>query len=419
MKIAFLVDQFPRLSETFILNQITGLIDRGHKVDIYAYGPANESQIHEDIKKYDLSSHTFYYRYSIPENKLLRFMKAAVLVGSNIHKNPVSLFRSLNIFQFGTEAASLRILYKVIPFLNRGRYDIIHCQFGPNGSLAVLLRSAGAIEGKVITTFHGYDIRLGLKKGGSIYERLFKEGDLFIAISEYNHRNLVKLGLNEEKIVYHPVGIDMKRFPFKWKGESAIVGKKVKIITIARLVEEKGLRFGIEAVHKLLLRRPNADIEYNIIGGGPLEKELTEFIKQLNMEKIVNLVGSRNQDYVIEALRQSHCFILPSIAEALPVVLMEAQAVGLPVIATTVGSVGQVVLDGISGFCVPAQDADALADRLVFLIDHPEVWTRMGQRGRKNIEDNYDIDKLNSRLVDIYRQLRSGCLEKGDVLNGV
>ena len=293
-------------------------------------------------------------------------------------------------------------MYKVIPFLDRDHYDIIQCHFGPNGNLAVMLRGVNAIKGKILTTFHGYDIRLGLEKGGKFYQKLFKEGDLFIAISDYNYRNLINLGLDKKKIVYHPVGINLNNFAYKWQITPAMDKRAIKVITVARLVSEKGLYYGIRAIHKILQQNPKLDLEYNIIGEGPLKGELTSLIQQLNLSGHVYLYGSKNSNQIIEALQQSDIFILSSVAEALPVVLMEAQAVGLPVIATAVGSVNQIVLNGKSGFCVPASDVDALADRLNFLIGHPELWPEMGRRGREIVKDRFDINKLNDKLVEIY-----------------
>ncbi len=215
----------------------------------------------------------------------------------------------------------------------------------------------------------------------------------------------MKFGLDEKKIVTHPVGIDLKKYSYKWKNESTVDKTHIKVITVARLVEEKGLQYGIEAIHKVLQKRPELNLEYNIIGSGPLEGELTELILKLNLSKVVHLLGPKDQNHVIEAIEQNHIFILPSIAEALPVVLMEAQAVGLPVISTSVGSTDQIVLNGKSGFIVPPKDADALSDKLEFLIDHRNLWPEMGLVGKKHVEKNYDIDKLNDRLVEIYQKI--------------
>ena len=405
MKIAFFVSAFPCLSETFILNQITGLIDRGHDIDIYAEWPDNNPKIHEDVKKYNLLSRTIYFHNPVPGNKLLRIRKAINFLLKNIIKSPEPLLESLNIFKYGREAISLSVFYKIMPFLNRGQYDIIHCQFGQNGNSAVLLKRMGVLKGKIITTFHGYDIRLGIEKGGSIYRELFLEGDLFLAISDYNYRNLMGFGIDERKIIFHPVGIDLNRFPWKWNSGSDLKMGKVRLISVGRLVKEKGHNYGIMAIHKVLQRRPELDLEYVIVGDGPLQEELIRLIENLNLVGVVRLFGSGDQSKVITEIKKSDIYLLPSVAEALPLVAMEAQAIGLPIIASDVGSVDQIVLNGKSGFLVSPMDPDALANKLDYLLDHPNIWADMGLIGKNHVDNKYDINKLNDRLVEIYQQL--------------
>ena len=256
----------------------------------------------------------------------------------------------------------------------------------------------------MITTFHGYDIRLGLEEGTGIYKRLFRAGDLFLSICDYNYRQLMSFGLDKKKIVIHPVGINLNIFPFKRLSEGFTAGKRIKVLTVARLVRVKALDNGIKAIHKLLQENPALDLEYNIVGDGYLTEELNSLIHALDLDKIVHLLGPKNQNEVMEVMGESHIFILPSDSEALPVVLMEAQAIGLPVIATDVG-VKEVIVNEESGFCVPAKDVDALAGKLKVLITHPEIWTEMGKRGRKHIEDNFDINKLNDRLVNLFMKI--------------
>jgi len=404
MRIAFIVDAFPVLSETFILSQITGLIDLGHEVQIFAGSRPKEGKDDPAIEAYDLLKHTHYHNEK-PSNKLVRVMKAGWLLLLHGYKNPLAVFRSLNFFSYGREALSLALFYKVVLYITAGRFDIIHCHFGPNGNLGALLKELG-IKGKLITMFHGYDIRQGIKKGGGIYDKLFKYGDCFLSISDYNYRYLVMFGADPRKIVNHPVGIDLKRFSFRWDLDYIKrADEPVRILTVGRLVEEKGLCFGIEAINKLVRNHSIGRIEYQIVGDGPLKEELKRLVKKFSLEETVHFLGLKQQEEVIKILRHSHLFLLPSIAEALPVVLMEAQAVGLPVVATDVGSVSQVVVDGRSGFVVPERDVNAMADRLKYLIEHPEVWPEMGRKGRKQIEDNFNIKKLNEELVRIYERL--------------
>lgn len=407
MKITFIVDRFPTLSETFILNQITSLLDLGHKVEIFSQYPTRDKKNHSDVFRYNLMQRIHYPIY-IPIPKIKRWIKAALLIIIRANfKDILPILKSLNFFKYGKSVFNLNKLYRVIPFLGKNKFDIIHCQFGLNGNYGALLKELG-IKGKLVTTFHGYDIRLGVDKGGNIYRQLFKYGDCFLAISEYNYSNLINFGADPHKIIFHPVGIELDKFPFRWNDNGVKHLSFVKILTVARLVEEKGLRYGIQAIDKLVKRNPEVRLEYQIIGGGPLEEELKKLVEKLGLSKVIHFLGPQQREEVIQMMQQAHLFLLPSIAEALPVVLMEAQVVGLPIVATSVGSVSQIVTDGQSGFLVPPRDVNALAERLEYLIEHSEKWPELGRNGRRLVEEKYDIVKLSKKLEDIYTQLLKG-----------
>lgn len=403
MKIAFIVGGFPALSQTFVLNQITGLLNLGHDVEIFAqYNPLDE-KVQPDVRKYHLKERTHFY--GIPRNKIKRILKAIYLIITNFYKGPIKILKSLNIIKYGKKSLSLELLYILIPFLSK-KFDIIQCHFGTNGNIGVYLKQMG-LKAKLITMFHGCDIRAGIKKGKNIYSHLFKYGDCFLAISDYNYKNLIRFGASPQKIIFHPVGIDVKKFSCVWRSTIVEPPETIIILTVARLVEEKGLQYGIQAINKLLKKNPKLHLEYHIIGGGKLEGQLRKQAEDLNLDEVVRFHGPMEQEGVITSMQKAHIFLLPSITEALPVVLMEAQAVGIPVIATNVGSVSQIVIDGKSGFLVPERDTDALVKRLNYLIEHPELWTDMGRCGRKYVEEKYDIKKLNQKLVEIYQNLIS------------
>ncbi|QPM67315.1 glycosyltransferase [Atribacter laminatus] len=403
MKIAFIVGAFPKLSETFILNQITGLLELGHEVDIFAGFNPYEKKVQPDIEKYKIMKNVYYL--NMPTNKIRRVFKGLVLLTTNFHKDPVILLKALNIFIFGKSALSLRLLYAIIPFLGKKKdYDVIHCQFGPNGNLGALLKQLG-IQGILVTTFHGYDIRLGIEKRGNIYHKLFKSCDCILAISDYNYENLIRLGADPKKIFFHSVGINLNIFPYRWRSAGFGHSNAIVILTVARLVEEKGLEYGIRAVAQLLELNHGLQLEYRIIGGGPLEKQLKQLVEKLGLGGVVHFLGPMGQADVVQEMLRANLFLLPSIAEALPVSLMEAQAVGLPVVATSVGSTSKVIIDGKSGFLAPARDVNALVERLEHLIKHPEIWQEFGKTGRRFVEEHYDIKKLNQQLVEIYRNL--------------
>jgi colanic acid/amylovoran biosynthesis glycosyltransferase len=410
MKIAFVITHFPRLSETFILNQITGLIDRGHEVDIYAHSPANESKMHTDIEKYDLLKKTHYYgsfHENIPANKAVRLFKGINLFIINFRKNPRALLKSLNIYKFKKEAVSLSILYKVIYFISLNTYDIIHSHFGPNGLFVVSLKDMGIINGRVITSFHGYDMSGYLKSHGKdVYNPLFSKGDLLLPISNHWVEKLIQMGCLEQKILVHRMGIDIDKFhlhPFNTNKE------KVKLLTVARLVEKKGVCYAIEAVAEVIKRYPG--IEYLIVGDGPLRTKLEHLIKDLQVGNAVTLLGWKEQNEIIQLMQGSDVFLAPSITgtdgdqEGIPVVLMEAMAQGLPVISTYHSGIPELVQDGVSGFLVPEKDVAALTEKLVYLLEHQELRRDMGKSGHEFVKANYNINQLNDKLVEIYQNI--------------
>lgn len=410
MKIAFIVDRFPALSQTFIINQITGLIDHGYEVDIYADRSYNNLKMHADVAKYNLLNHTYYFR-NMPQNKFWRRANILGLILKYYYKRPkillktLRLSKSLNLSKYG-KYSIFKVLCTVIPFLDKGPYDIIHCHFGPCGILGVILKDLGVTKGKVITAFHGHDISAYLKEhGNNIYNSLFLKGDLFLPISERWKNTLIELGCNERKIIVHRMGIDTSKFLFS-PGKHTNNGK-VRLLTIGRLVEKKGVQYGIQAVAKVLREYPN--IEYKIAGDGPLKNSLEDLVKELNIGDHVKFLGWKQQEEIVELLKDTDLLIAPSVTgknadqEGIPVVLMEAMAQGLPVISTQHSGIPELVKDGESGFLVPERDANSLAEKLEFLVKHPEIWEKMGLSGRKYVEKYYDSDTLNDKLVELYR----------------
>jgi colanic acid/amylovoran biosynthesis glycosyltransferase len=405
MRIAFIVGPFPVLSETFILNQITGLLVRGHEVHIYGCKPDDTSKVHPDVEKYQLIKRT-YYIPEIPKNYFLRFLKGLAFISTNFHKAPLVLLRSLNIFKYGKRAASMRLLYSVMPLLKSQPYDIIHCQFGMYGVDGMILRDVGVIKGKLITSFRGYDISWYVKAcGEDVYDQLFVKGDFFLANCEFFRKRAIQLGCDEKKIVVHGSGIDCSRFTYKPRYPHP---DSIRIVTTGRLVEKKGIEYAIRAVAKVA--RLHQNIEYNIIGDGHLKEQLQQVISELNVADKVKLLGWKNQKEIIEILDKAHLFIAPSVTaedgnQDAPVnTLKEAMAMGLPVIGTLHGGIPELVENGISGFLVPERDVDAIAQKLHYFIEHPEVWEQMGKAGRVYVEEHYDINRLNDELVEIYQQ---------------
>ena len=291
MKIAFLVEFFPAISETFILNQITGLIDLGHEVEIFAQSNPKNKVIDEDVKKYNLMNHVHYF--DMPSSWVIRSIKSFELMTRKFQRAPSAVLRSLNILKYGEMALSLRAFYMLLQFIEiDSTFDIIHCHFGLNGKMGVLLKELIQFSGKIITSFHGNDISAVVEtEGKDVYTNLFKKGDLFIANSNHTKQKLVSIGCDERRIVTLPVGLNLTQFKFRPRKLTS--NEKIKIISIARLVEKKGLEYSIKAVAKTIQKHPN--IEYNIIGDGPLRKNLEVLINNLRAEENIHILGSQKK----------------------------------------------------------------------------------------------------------------------------
>ncbi len=409
MKIAFLVGQFPSLSQTFIINQVTGLIDRGHQVDIFALeGKSTDRQVHPQVDQYKLLDCVF-YAPKPPENYVWRLLKVIPLLVRYGGKDLKLVWRSLNFLRYGKSLVSLRLFYATIPCLGGRTYDIIHCQFGVYGLQGMMLQKIGALSGHLVCSFRGFDISEYPRRcGKNVYRRFFAETAVFsLANCKFFRQRVIELGCDEERIIVHGSGIDMAQFAFTPRQKP--VEGKIRIVTIGRLVEKKGIEYGIRAIAQLVTTHSN--LEYLIIGEGELRPQLEKLVADLTVQNWVKLLGSQAQPEIVQILDQSHLFIAPCITsqngdQDAPVnTLKEAMAMGLPVISTWHGGIPELVEDGVSGFLVAERDPVAIANKLSYLIDHPELWPNLGAAGRAKVEANYDIQALNDELVTIYQDI--------------
>ncbi len=411
MKIAFIVEKFPTLSQTFVLNQITGLLDRGHELDIYAIGgPSRDIPgIEKDVEYDQILGKTYYYPLRIPAKFFLIIFRGLWRISPQL---AASVSRGLRTFGIRQDRPSFRLLqrlYRTIPFGGSKKpYDVIHCQFGDTALRILRHRRNGILGSKLVTSFRGGDISSFLKKhGDQIYAPLFRSGDLFLTNCEHFRRRLVRLGCDEAKVKVHGSGIDCRKFFYRLR--TASDDGPIRIVTTARLVRKKGIEYGIRAVAALVAAHPR--IEYTIIGEGPLQKALEQLILELGVAGRVSLAGQKRPQEIVQILDRSHLFVACSVTakdgnEDAPVnTLKEAMSMGLPVVATRHGGIPELVEDGVSGFLVPERDADAIAEKLDHLIRNPHLWPEMGRAGRTKVEEKYDKEKLNDELVEIYRQL--------------
>jgi len=401
LKIAFIVRSFPTLSETFILNQITGLLDLGHSVDIFRTMPPEQTGTHPIVEEYDLLKRTMFIPR--PTGRLKRVLRGSRILLHGLFQNPILMLKALNVFKYGKQAASLRHLYLASCFT--GSYDAVHCHFGMLGDIGILLKDLGARTGPVLTSFHGFDITTHLQDHGSdCYANLFEKGDRFLPISDNWKRKLIDIGCPPERIVVHRMAVNCDQF--RYMPRSLASGETAEVLSVARFVEKKGLEYAITAVAALLNR--GVDLRYTIIGDGELRSSLAGLIEELRAGDRIRLTGWQPQNEVLHAMNSAHILLAPSVTaasgdqEGIPVVLMEAMAMGLPVLSTFHSGIPELVENGISGILVPPRNSKALEEALHGMISDPAGWSAMEKAARERVESDYNIKSQVRRLELIY-----------------
>lgn len=411
MRIAFFVGAFPRLSQTFILNQITGLIDRGHTIHVYGELPNDIPDQHSLVQEYALLD-IVRYRPSLPKGKVARYLKAFNIVASDIYPASLNIYRkTLNVFRYKWIVLNLSLLYSAsICYEDKVlEYDVIHAHFGFNGSIAAALRDMGLIKGKIVTTFHGADVSKHLRRWGVCdYSLLAKEGDMFLPVSQKWRDKLINIGFPEDRIKVHHMGVDPSSVNSVAGSDQCDNKGLVRLVTVARLVEKKGVAYAIRALAKSL-SESKMHVQYTIVGDGPLRAELERLVQSLDIEAFVDFRGWQTKSGVSDILQKSDMFLAPSITakngdqEGIPVAIMEAMAHGLPVISTLHSGIPELVQDRVSGILVPESDIDSLACAISTLLSDRKKRIEMGKSGRLTVEAHFNIHQLNAVLEEHYR----------------
>lgn len=406
MKVGFFLLKFPLSSETFVLNQITAFIDMGFEVEIVALQKGDTENTHAAWTKYNLAARTRWLQDE-PTGKVAKLRHRASQTLRGIHRK--NTWQALNLKLYGAESRNLilsAICGQVVAPLHA---DVFIAHFGPAGVTAAKLRELGVIRGKIATIFHGIDIssREVLNHYTPEYQQLFRRGDLMLPISDLWAGRLQKMGCPREKIAVSRMGVDMTRFsPRPVKAPAT----PLEIISVARLTEKKGLHVAIEACRQL--KEQGMAFRYRILGIGPWERRLRTLIEQYQLEDVVDMPGFKPSHEVKEMLDDADVFLLPSVTgadgdmEGIPVALMEAMAVGIPVVSTLHSGIPELVEADKSGWLVPENDARALAQRLATFsqLDTDEL-APVVKRAREKVEHDFNQQVINRELASLLQAL--------------
>lgn len=293
-------------------------------------------------------------------------------------------------------------------YIKRNRYDIIHTH-----SLKADLW--GAIAGglanmpMVVSTVHNEEqiLKIPILKllEGWVVNRL---DDFIIAVSDGVKRFLVReAGFPIDKIRVVRYGIDPSDIEIDMKKnirqELGIENDAPLIGCVGRLISQKGHKYIIEAARKVIENFPK--VRFLIVGKGPLEKMLKRMSRDLKISSSIIFTGFREDVYSI--IDKLDLLILPSLWEGFGLVLLEAMALGKPIVATNVGGIPEVVKDGEAGILIPPKDSDALANAIIKLLKDKQLAKRMGEAGRKRVEEYFQANRMAEEIKEIYEEDKS------------
>jgi len=357
LNILFIIEKFPWHTKAIMFNQMKGLLDRGHNVQVFTYRGLSPAEVDREYLEY-------------------------------------------KIFD--------RIHYGKMPALEN--FDVIVCQYGYLGKEFIKLKKIlSSKKPKFVTFFRGGDITTDKHMEFGGYDELLKESDLLMPICKYFKHKLILLGCDPKKIVVHYSPINCKRFNYvKFKSRS---NEKIRIISVNRLEEEKAVDIVIKAVKKVLLEYKN--FEYIIVGDGKLRKTLEELIQANGMGDYIRLVGWKTQEEIKTLLSHSHLLVLASVTpfrgnqEAIPNVIKEAMLMHVPVITTFHGGIEELIEDNITGFLVPERSVDAIASKILYVIKNYNALEQLTEKAAEKTHAMFDMEKLCDELSAIFEKLVS------------
>ncbi len=399
MKVLFFVHSFPCVSETFVLNQVTGMIDLGHDVKIYAWGES-DSCVHEDYARYSLESRIWRPCRKIPATRFTRIIKISPFFLGLLFKYGLRTF-SLISGKFGCMARNLVMTYTAERIeKEKWKPDVIISHFGDIGLFITAMREAGIISRRTrcYTFFHAHEIcRLNQKEITANYGPMFNATDVLLPISNFWRNKLIKAGALPNKTAVFHMGINPARFHFR---EPVKKTQEITILSVGRLVGQKGYEYALKGVASYI-RQSSYKIKYIIIGKGDLEYSLKQLAIQYGITENVEFRNAQSQDKVAATMTQADIFLLPSVTdnmgymEGIPVALMEAMAMGLICISTRHSGIPELIENEVTGFLCEEKNSDDITNALLRIeTSDISLLRQISHAAKTKVLEDFNIEKL-------------------------
>jgi colanic acid/amylovoran biosynthesis glycosyltransferase len=404
VRVGYLADQYPATSHTFILREVLALRALGIDIATFSTRRAGEEHILSADDERAFAS-TFAVLPIAPlalaashlralltaPRAYLRTLVSAVGMGRGARGRLWQLFYFAEAVVLWTECRRQGIRH-------------VHAHFTrPAADAALLVRRLGvaAGDGEVWTwsfSAHGADI---YDTDPVALAAKVRDATTVICVSDYGRAQLMNLVSEEHWPKIHVVhcGIDLTRYPAL--GAARRTGERLRLLTVGRMVAVKGQAVLLRAVAQLLDR--GVDVDLTIIGDGPLRSRLEAAAREHRIAARVRFAGRIGQDDILAFYEAADVFVLSSFAEGIPVVLMEAMATELPIVAPRIQGIPELVEHGRHGLLVSAGRSDLIAAAVAQLAADPARRASMGQAGRRQIAEQFELHRTARRLADVLR----------------
>ncbi len=404
LRIAYITGSYPKASHTFIQREIAGLRRRGIEVLPTAVRlPAEEDLIGPEERA--ARAETFYILRAA--RNPIRLIRAHIAA---LRRAPGSYFGAIGLAWRTTASGLGRALYQLFYLAEAGllaehlrelEVDQLHNHFMDSSCTVAML--ASRLSGiPFSTTVHGPTEFFAAEQWH--FREKIAEARFLACISHFCRSQCMLFSdpADWERLHIIHCGVEPARYGARPAREA---GGPVQLVFVGRLAAVKGVRVLLEALARV--RGEVAEgVHLTLVGGGSERTALEGMAASLGIAEQVEFTGYLSQTEVAERLETGDIFVLPSFAEGVPVVLMEAMASGLPVIATRVGGVGELVEDGVNGLVVAPSDVAGLADAIATLARDPAQRSAMGAAGRARVREAYDIDREAGRLAALFAAYR-------------
>jgi len=400
-KIGYIMSRFPHLPETFILREMTELEKLGLEIFLFPLIRQNPGVIHHEAQPWiekavftpylslEIIFSFFIALFTVP----IRLISAFFLIIFHNLSSPNFLFRAILLFP---KSVHISMLAK------KNGVDHFHVHYATHPALvAWIIQYLTGISYSV--TIHAHDIFI---RQTMLAEKL-GQAQFVIAISEFNKRFVSENVSHSLEDKIHVVHCGIR--PEAYTRAPSFLSEKdqaYQIISIGSLQEYKGQIFLIQACS--ILRESGMNFHCHLIGEGEMRPELEAAIQEYGLGNLVTMHGGLSQEAVARHLVRGNCYVQPSIIarnkkmEGIPVAIMEAMAANLPVIATDISGIPEIVIPKRTGLLVEEKNPQKLADAILYIYNHPVEAETMAQAARQLVRDDYNLVVNTRKIYNIF-----------------